>query len=197
MATVKFADMLRTAPPVAGAQDSREWVRQQAQRVAKPKADPMRAIRKADSQLLQSTILLGHMYLFYYEPKFEQQLPFYDQFPLIFPFRKVKGGFYGLNMHYLPPVLRARLMDALYDTVSDDRMDDLTKLRINYRILSGTAKFKWFAPCVKHYLNTHVKSRFLHVHPSDWEKALFLPLERFQKATKTQVFADSKRKLGM
>jgi hypothetical protein len=135
------------------------------------------------------------MYLFAYDPKTKEDLPYYDRFPLVFPFRRVPGGFYGINMHYLPPLLRAKLMDALYDTVNNDKMDETTRLRINYRILQSAAKFRFFEPCVKHYLNNHVKTRFLRVDPTQWDVALFLPLERFAKATKSRIYADTKKKI--
>lgn len=199
MPSIKFSDLIKMPPALNDPLevDSRKWIRQKAQQVQKSVADPMRLIRRAEPRTLRTLIITGHMYLFYYDPKYEQQLPFYDRFPLVFPFKRISGGFLGINLHYLPYVLRARLMDALYATLTDQNMDEMTRLKINYRILQSSAKFKWFEPCVKHYLYSHVKSRFLHVMPTEWEKALFLPLERFQKATKLQVFADSKRKLGI
>ena len=46
--------------------------------------------------------IAGHMYMYFYDPKTKADLPYYDRLPLIFPYKSVKGGFYGLNMHYLP-----------------------------------------------------------------------------------------------
>jgi len=137
--------------------------------------------------------MVGSLYMYYYDPKHKATLPYYDRFPLVFPYRKVPGGFMGINMHYLPLRLRAKLMDALYDVTNNDKFDETTKLKMNYNVLSSAAKFKYFAPCVKHYLNEHVRSKFLYVYPSEWDISLFLPLERFQGATKQQVWADSKK----
>jgi hypothetical protein len=36
----------------------------------------------------------------------------------------------------------------------------------------------------------------MYIYPSEWDVALFLPLERFQGASKTQVWADSRRNIG-
>ena len=193
MATTIFQNVIKNAG-ASGAQNSleaRNWLRQKAAEVRS--VNPKATITQGP--VLTNRIITGEMYLFAYDPKTKDDLPYYDRFPLVFPFRRVTGGFYGINMHYLPPLLRAKLMDALYDTINNDKMDETTRLRINYRILQSAAKFRFFEPCVKHYLNNHVKSRFLQVDPTQWDVALFLPLERFAKASKLKVYADSKKKI--
>ena len=193
MATTIFQNVIKNAG-ASGAQnslESRNWLRQKAAEVRS--VNPKATITQGP--VLTNRIITGEMYLFAYDPKTKEDLPYYDRFPLVFPFRRVTGGFYGINMHYLPPLLRAKLMDALYDTINNDKMDETTRLRINYRILQSAAKFRFFEPCVKHYLNNHVKSRFLKVDPTQWDVALFLPLERFAKANKLRVYADSKKKI--
>ena len=151
---------------------------------------------KGDADRLTARPLVGQMYMYYYDAKGKSTLPYFDRFPLVFPFKKVKGGFYGLNMHYLPLPLRAKLMDALYGTASNTRFDESTRLKISYQMLESAAKYKEFQPCIKRYLTTQVRSKFMYIYPSEWDVALFLPLERFQGASKTQVWSDSKRKIG-
>ena len=53
---------------------------------------------------------VGQMYLFQYDAKFKDILPYWDMWPLIFPFDYAKNGFYGINLHYLPPNARIDLM---------------------------------------------------------------------------------------
>ena len=151
---------------------------------------------KGDADRLTARPLVGQMYMYYYDAKGKATLPYFDRFPLVFPFKKVKGGFYGLNMHYLPLPLRAKLMDALYDTASNTRFDESTRLKMSYKMLESAAKYKEFQPCIKRYLTSQLRSKFMYIYPSEWDMALFLPLERFQGASKTQVWADSKRKIG-
>lgn len=136
-------------------------------------------ILRSNPEYLKNTILPGYMYLYGYYPKYWETLPVYDRFPLVFPFRKVEGGFIGLNMHYLPPMGRARLMDALYDVVNNQNYDETTRLRINYSILSSSSKFKLFEPCVHRYLSSKLTTRPLQIPANEWDYALFLPLERF------------------
>ena len=111
-------------------------------------------------------------------------------------YKKVKDGFNGINFHYLPPILRAKLMDALYTTVNNKTYDATTKVRISYDILKGVSKFRLFKPTLKKYLRNHIRSNFLQVSSSEWDIALFLPTENFKKANKDQVWADSRKKVG-
>lgn len=194
MATQIFQKYLTEVPNAQQATTSASlWLREQAKGVTTP-IDARRVINSTKTtERLVTSITVGRMYLFMYDPKMKQELPYYDKFPLIFPFRRVKGGFYGINMHYLPHMMRAKLMDALYTLANNQAYDDTTKLRMSYQILSRASRFRFFQPCVKHYLNSHVKTRFLWVPADQWETALFLPLERFVGATKQQVWKDSRR----
>ena len=133
--------------------------------------------------------------MFYYDAKHKDTLPYFDRFPLIFPFKKVDGGFMGLNMHYLPLQYRAKLMDSLYDLTTNERYDERTKLELSYKILNSAGRFRYFKPCVKHYLTGQLRSRFMYIYPSEWDMALILPLERFQGASKTKVWSDTRRAL--
>ena len=192
MATQLFTQILENAKdPTNATLGANLWLREQAQSIGSVN-NPKQLLAKQTDRMV-STITVGRMYLFMYDPKMKDELPYYDRFPLIFPFRRVTGGFYGINMHYLPHMLRAKLMDALYVLANNQKYDDSTKLRLSYQMLHKAAKFRYFKPCVKHYLNNHVKTRFLWVPADQWETALFLPLERFVGATKQQVWRDSRR----
>ena len=160
----------------ARTQTAREWFREQAEQVI---------IRNRTAVITSAPVSTsrtqpGFLYLFSYEAQ-TKNLPYHDKYPLVFPFRRVKGGFYGINMHYLPLEYRALLMDRLYDLTVDDDYDVDTKLRITYRILEGSQRFRFFKPCIRHYLNNNVRSRFALIPSNQWDIALFLPLERFVK----------------
>jgi len=194
MATQLFQQYLSEVPSIQTATtNASTWLREQARSVTTP-IDTKRVIGNiSSSDRLVTSITVGRMYMFMYDPKMKADLPYYDKFPLIFPFRRVKGGFYGINMHYLPHMMRAKLMDSLYALANNQAQDDTTKLRLSYQILSRASRFRYFEPCVKHYLNNHVRTRFLWIPADQWETALFLPLERFVGATKQQVWKDSRR----
>ena len=191
MATELFTDILNSTPDIGAATTSaRMWLREQALSVNS--VNPKQVLTQQPDRMV-TKITIGRMYLFMYDPKTKKDLPYYDRFPLIFPFQKAPDGFYGINMHYLPHMMRAKLMDNLYTLSNNKNIDDTTQLRLSYEMLNKASKFRFFKPCVKHYLNNHVKSRFLWVPADKWDTALFLPLERFVGATKQQVWRDSRR----
>ena len=134
----------------------------------------------------------GNMYMFFYDPKHKKTLPYYDAFPLTIMVDRAPGGFYGLNLHYVAPPLRAKLMDALMDTATNKRFDENTKFKINYGILNSASKMAAFKPCFKHYLTKHVDSSIAMVESPEWEIAVFMPTQQFRKARASKVWADSK-----
>jgi len=137
---------------------------------------------------------IGDMFMYAYDPKHRKTLPYYDRFPLTIMVQKAPGGFYGLNLHYLPLKQRAIFLDRLSAIANNQKYDETTRLKLNYNLLKGAAKFKYFKPCFKHYLSEHVDSKIMKVEASEWDIAIFLPTENFAKAKKTQVWKDSRSK---
>jgi len=193
MASKTFDEILaqgvRSGQLPARTQTSRDWFRNAARKTS---VTPEAVVRGERAKYKNRTTI-GKMYLFNYDPKTKDTLPYYDRYPLIFPVERAPGGFYGINMHYLPLTLRAKLMDKLYELSTDRRYDEKTKLKIGYQILKAASRFAPFKPTFKRYLSNHVRSRFIEISSSEWDIALFLPLERFAKASKTKVWADSRR----
>ncbi len=130
---------------------------------------------------------IGKMYLFQYDAKYKDILPFWDRFPLVFPFDVAKdtngkiNGFYGINLHYLPPNQRINLMTALIEaqgTIGGNLDDDYELQGLSYTIIKG---FKPAQKCIKRYINTtaHRKSPFYGIGGADWAYAAGLPLQKF------------------
>ena len=136
----------------------------------------------------EGNIMIGNMFFYKYDPKFAKKLPYWDMYPLVFPFEKTKGGFYGLNLHYIPPRERAVLMDELKKYATNKKFDATTRLKLSYDLLKG---FGRAVPCVKRYLGTNVRSNTVRINADEWEIAIFLPVERFQKQKKGVVWNDS------
>jgi hypothetical protein len=169
--------------------ESREWFRKQAQKLTR--VNPA-ALMKEDNIQTKGRSYVGHMYMFFYDPKHKEKLPYYDAFPLIFMVEKAKGGFYGLNLHYLPPILRAQFLNQLLEIKSNDKYNDTTRLKLSYDLIKSSSKFRLFAPCFKHYLTPHVKSRFAKVPANDWEIATFLPTAQWKKQKAGYVYKQSR-----
>jgi hypothetical protein len=152
-------------------------------------------LMRGDQADKSNKIFPGNMYMFIYDPKYKETLPYYDVFPLVFPFSEVKGGFYGINLHYLPYTLRAQLMGSLLE-LRDSTGTEKAKLRLSWAKLNAISKHKLIQPCVKHYLYPHVQTTFKKIDHSDWATAMLLPAEKFTKANVMQVWADSIRKVS-
>ena len=124
------------------------------------------------------TIKPGVMAAYFYDPKTKQKMKYYDRFPLIMCVKMYSNGFLGLNFHYLPPLLRAKLMDSI------DRAGS-----VNWEALS---RIKQIKPTVKRYLYTHISSKVVLIDDDEKEIALFLPTERFKKENKLVVWNESR-----
>jgi len=170
--------------------ESMDWFRRKAQSMGRVNR---RQLMNQDPVELRNRGVLGNMYMYFYDPKTKDTLPYYDSFPLTIVVGPATGGFYGLNLHYLPPVLRARMLDGLMDITNNKSYDETTKFQIRYNMLQRTSKLKYFKPCFKHYLNEHVRSRFALVPAPEWEIATFLPTADFQKSSKATVYRDSRK----
>lgn len=137
----------------------------------------------------------GKLLMYHYDAKHKDTLPYWDRFPVMFPTNLYSNGFLGLNLHYLPPIYRVRLLDALFETVNNKKYDQTTKFRISYEILNQAAKFKYFKPCVHKYLYSQVKSRMIEIPIDEWAYTLFLPIAKFTGASQRQVWDESVKKI--
>jgi len=174
----------------AGSQDrSLTWYKNQIKSLAS--TTPERLLSQVPDTT--SRVIPGNMYMFFYEAKYKEVLPYWDQFPLVIPFKKVDNGFLGMNLHYLPYGERFKLLGYLHDLATDTTKTEGTKLQISWSILNSSSRFESVKPCVKHYLYEYLNSRFLQIQYPDWITASLLPVERFQKRTKQHVWRESRK----
>ena len=167
MATVFDKILDKTTGP-----KSYDWYRKQVQSMTTPGARSL--IRSGKATLRPK---YGIMNLFGYDPKHKAKLPYYDVFPLIFPLEPAKGGFIGLNFHYLKPGARAAFLRSLANTTTDKKFDKKTRYRINWRNNAFMRK------TAKHYLFNHVRTSFLNITAEEMAIAIFLPVARFKKGS--------------
>ena len=169
---------------------SKAWFQQQAILLGKQNFTASKVLN-SDPSRVKNTIVPGSMYMFLYDPKGKDQLPYYDRFPLVLPYKKMAGGFVGLNLHYLPYQLRMELLQRLMEFATDKNMAENTRIKYSWSLIGGVSRFKSAEPCIKHYLIDHVKSTFRKIDANDWATAVMLPVEQFVGATKNQVWKDS------
>ena len=137
----------------------------------------------------------GRMYMFAYNPKGKNTLPYYDAFPLVLTLSWDRKYLHGLNLHYLPRVARQKLFTRLQDITNNEKYDESTRIMVTYDMLTRGRRFKWFKPCYKRYLRKRIVSDMKFINPSDWNTAIYLPTEHFVKATDRRVWVDSINKI--
>lgn len=153
---------------------------------------PSRKSLLKDTALDQTTRnIRGNMYMYFYDPKYKETLPYYDRFPLTIMVDGAPGGFYGLNLHYLNYNVRAKFLDELMGLAPKNIKDTSRLVKLRYDLLQSVRKYKEFKPCFKHYLGEHVRSNFARVPMTEWEIAIFLPVEQFRKKSKASIWNDS------
>lgn len=169
--------------------NSRSWFRQQAILLTKEGIKPRGVY--TNSGRIVNTIKPGSLYMFFYDPKYKETLPYYDRFPMVFPFATSATGFTGLNMHYLSYKFRVVLLDNLLKFKSTKNLDETTRLKYSWNIISGISKHKLAEHCVKSYLYDHVMTPTKLISPTDWVTAMMLPVESFTKASSSQVWKNT------
>jgi hypothetical protein len=172
------------------ARKSQTWFQQQARLLGRQQVSPLGMI-KSNPEHNVARIIPGEMYLFMYDAKHQEKLPYWDMFPMVFPFRKMPDGFIGLNLHYLPYQMRIRLLDRLMEFRTNKSLNENTRLRYSWATIQGSSKLKIAEPCVHRYLMSQVQSPFKKIEAKDWTTALMLPVERFVGSTKQRVWTES------
>lgn len=145
-----------------------------------------------DKKLLKERVRIGRMYTFVYQAKGDgtTALPHWDRHPMVIPIEYYPDGFLALNLHYLHPKLRIILLNKLESFSKGS--GEQQRLAISYKLLKGASGIKEFKPCIKRYLFSHTKTKFVQIPATEWELAAFMPLASFKGATKDKVYKESR-----
>ena len=92
-----------------GQQKSATWYRNAVASIA----DKVTARKLMNQGRILARPSAGRLNLFFYDPKTKDKLPYYDTFPLVLPLEAFRGGFMGINFHYVSPMIRFRLLNQL------------------------------------------------------------------------------------
>jgi hypothetical protein len=183
MATSNFIQSVKS--DTKGADRSVKWYRAKIKEFGKPVA--MDLIRDGKRNKKQ---FYGKLNMFFYSPKLKKELPYYDTFPLVLPIERYSDGFLGINFHYLPIPLRMKLLDRIMSFANSQDLDETST-----RIIADYSKLKKLSiikPTLHKYLYSQVKSQFRRVDADEFKIACLLPVQRFKKASSTEVWGDSR-----
>ena len=79
--------------------------------------------------------------------------------------------------------LRLKLLEKLQPMTQEGRIIGWSKV----------ARIRQIKPCVKRYLASHVESKFLKIEEEQMQLAAMMPVQRFRKEKKEQVWKESRR----
>ena len=182
MAVSKFIQAVKDE--ARGRPRSTAWYKEKIKEFGKPSAQKLIRDGKRNNKPFY-----GRLNMFFYDPKFKKTLPYYDVFPLVLPLETYDDGFLGINLHYLPIPLRIRLLDKLVDYSNNTEFDESTKLLVDYKSLK---KVNLIKPTIHKYLAGQTKSQFRRIDADEFTIATLLPVQRFKKASDSEVWKESR-----
>ena len=163
-----------------GQERSISWFRKKIREFGSPTSTDL--IREGKRS---ATPFFGRLNMFFYSPKHKDTLPYYDRFPLVLPLERYRGGFMGINMHYLPIPLRTRLLDRLYEFSSNDKFDETTRLTATYNGVKNSPLVK---TTLHRYLYNFVESQFRRLNADELIVAILLQGQRCSKASRRTIW---------
>jgi hypothetical protein len=182
MAVSKFIQAVKDE--ARGRPRSTAWYKEKIKEFGKPSAQKLIRDGKRNNKPFY-----GRLNMFFYDPKFKKTLPYYDVFPLVLPLETYDDGFLGINLHYLPIPLRIKLLDKLVDYSNNTEFDESTKLMVDYKKLKRINLIK---PTIHKYLAGQTKSQFRRIDADEFTIATLLPVQRFKKASDSEVWKESR-----
>lgn len=186
----QFQEIRNTQTP----EKSARWYQDAIRKVGLSNARPS-SVMNSDIGTFETRPEPGNMYLFFYDPKTKDKLPYYDTVPLVMVFDINPNGFHGINFHYLPPMMRMQLLGKMLDYTSTKEIDEKTQFTLRWNTLKNASRFPGVRPSVKQYLSSNIKSRLLKINPTDWKISIMLPISNFEKKSRLTVFRDSRRNI--
>ena len=139
------------------------------------------------------TTLRGQVLLFQYRPKDKPK--FYDRFPLIIVLDFKGRNLLGLNLHYVPPLDRLRLLALMNTLIFNKNESNFQKTRIRILSLLNKQIFaKYLGTAVNYYTVENIVGKPKITTPEEWTHFAFLPL--FRGINPTKLYAEIKQRVN-
>ena len=175
---IRYDRLAKEAEIKRGSKEALEWF---ADKVRKGRTV---SLDKVSEGFKNKRLEVGNMIAYGYAPIGADRLPYYDRTPLVILMDFTKDGWYGINLHYLPPRMRAALLVEI--TYRKKPMQQIA------RALESNPMTK---PCLKRYIAKQLTQKPVTIPKSEWDIAIQLPFESFVKAANKSVWQKSKSKI--
>jgi len=182
-------------PELRDSPDALDYLRSQIKRLNKVDGAQLLS---GDEFVHTRRILPGRMYMWKYaNPIYRadnKKLPYYDIFPVAFVLEDHGKWFSAVNLHYIPPLERAHLMDAMWQFIMKPASNNwLTRLRPNiYGMMKRRYNMRWYHPCVKRYNKQRIPGRLMLIRPDNWDIMMQIPCATFRKSSINRVYRESR-----
>ena len=129
---------------------------------------------------------LGSMVLFVYDPKWKNELPFYDVLPVVIPIARLGDRFLGWNLHYLPYTWRVSLAKEMMKKISWRKR--MTYADVKDAIESAKIPHAMLYYCIRTYLYSHIRSQMKEFHSQNYQMVVKEVMPRFKKETEEAIY---------
>jgi len=159
----------------------------------------LKILQKDDKLSVPNRVVQGQLLFFKYAPVSESFLAsdkYYDKYPLVMVTEVYRGGFEGINLHFLDLKHRQFLFDSIMRNlpVVKSQEEWRNRIRIDYDRLTASKRYKFFRPCYRRYLWKGMKKRPAVVPFELWEDMIQAELSRFIHARAPSIYRESNTK---
>ena len=132
---------------------------------------------------------LGELVAFRYDPKHKETLPVYDTLPLVLILSVKRTHFYGINLHYIKPSIRKKIMERLLSAKLATGDNQLLYIQKIAPVLNMLSQHTPFAPYFRNYLPEQLKSKIAVIGTDHWKAVSEMPLQNFKKVKENTVWS--------
>jgi len=148
-----------------------------------------------DRGRISKRLFVGKLYFFFYnDPIYKHTLPYYDTFPLFLLLRRRGKTMFGLNLHYLSPSRRIVEFVKMLRYTTNQRLDTTTRIDLPYAEIKKSQNWRMLMPTLRQYRIDRVQGNIINIPAQDWPIAINLPVERFKKSSKSNIWRQTIRK---
>lgn len=158
----------------------------------------LRMLNKNGKLSLPSRVLRGQLLFFKYKPiseSFISQNKYYDAYPLVLVTDAYRGGFEGINLHYIEGDERMFLFENILKSMPTLKANEewRTRVSVDYDKLNASRKFRYYKPCYKRYLWDGLKRRPVVIPFEYWKTMVASETSRFAKSKPVTVQRESRK----
>ncbi len=119
--------------------------------------------------------LRGQVLLFRYRP--DSKTKFYDRYPVIIVLEVTGSQIIGLNLHYVPPMDRIKLILLMNSLLYNQKETNLQKTRLKiFSLLNKKVFAKYMGAAINRYTVKNIAGKPKLTTPEEWSYLAFLPV---------------------